>query len=84
MARYVLSELQLHMLSAKKFDNTKQISSACRLSSFWLGVFFAAIAAESATSALAEIRATVKNGLRTEVNGLRGGEGLLVWSVLGH
>ena len=60
------------------------MSSASRLSSFWLGVFFEAIAAESATSALAEIRVTVKNGLGTEVNSLRGGEGWLVWSGLGN
>ena len=38
-----------------------------------LGVLLAAIAVGSAPSALAEIRATDKNGLRTEVNGLRGG-----------
>ena len=60
MTLYVLSERQLHLLSPKKFDNTKQMSSASRLSSFWLGVFFAAITAESATSALAEIRSTVR------------------------
>ena len=49
------------------------MSSASRLNGFGLGLLLAAIAAGSAPSALAEIRATGKNGLRTEVNGLRGG-----------
>ena len=60
------------------------MSSAFRLNGFGLGLLLAAIAAGSAPSASAEIRATGKDGLRTEVNGLRGGEGWLVWSGLGH
>ena len=44
-----------------------------RFSGFGLGVLLAAIAVGSAPSSLAEIRATGKNGLKTEVNGLRGG-----------
>ena len=49
------------------------MSSAFSFNQFGLGLFLAAIAAGSTPSALAEIRATGKNGLRTEVNGLRGG-----------
>ena len=49
------------------------MSSASSFNGFGLGVLLAAIAAGSAPSALAEIRATGKNGLRTEVNGLRRG-----------
>ena len=51
------------------------MSSAFRFNGFGLGLLLAAIAAGSAPSGLAEIRATGNNGLRTEVNGLRGGEG---------
>ena len=49
------------------------MSSAFRFNGFGLGLLLAAIAAGSAPSALAEIRAAGTNGLRTEVNGLRGG-----------
>ena len=49
------------------------MSSAFSFNGFGLGLLLAAIAAGSAPSALAEIRATGKNGLRTEVNGLHGG-----------
>ena len=44
-----------------------------RFNAFGLGLLLAAMAAGGAPSALAEIRATGKNGLKTEVNGLRGG-----------
>ena len=44
-----------------------------RFNAFGLGLLLAAMAARGAPSALAEIRATGKNGLKTEVNGLRGG-----------
>ena len=44
-----------------------------RFSSFGLGLLLAAIAVGSAPWALADIRATGKNGLKTKVNGLRGG-----------
>ena len=44
-----------------------------RFSGFGLGMLLAAIAVGSAPSSLAEIRATGKHGLKTEVNGLRGG-----------
>ena len=59
------------------------MSSVSRLNGFGLGLLLAAIAAGSAPSALAEIRATGKNGLRTEVNGLRGGEGCFAqgWAI---
>jgi filamentous hemagglutinin family protein len=44
-----------------------------RFGGFGLGLVLVSMVAGSAPSALAEIRATDKNGLRTEVNGLRGG-----------
>ena len=49
------------------------MSSVSRLNGFGLGLLLAAMAVGSAPSALAEIRATGKNGLKTQVNGLRGG-----------
>ena len=49
------------------------MGAAPRLNGFGLGLLLAAMAVGSAPSALAEIRATGKNGLKTEVNGLRGG-----------
>ena len=54
-------------------DGSSSMSSALSFNGFGLGVLLAAIAAGCAPSALAEIRATGKNGLRTEINGLRGG-----------
>ena len=42
-----------------------------RFNAFGLGLILAAMAAGGAPSALAEIRATGKNGLKTEVNGLQ-------------
>ena len=49
------------------------MNSFSRFNSFGLGILLAAVAAGSTPSALAEIRATRKKGLRTEVNGLRDG-----------
>ena len=44
-----------------------------RFNGFGLGLFLAALAMGSGEGALAEIRASGKNGLSTEVNGQRGG-----------
>ena len=49
------------------------MGAGIRWSGFGLGLILASMVAGSAPSVLAEIRATDKNGLRTEVNGLRGG-----------
>ena len=44
-----------------------------RLNGFGLGLLLAALAVGSGEAAFAEIRSSGKNGLKTEVNGLRGG-----------
>ena len=44
-----------------------------RLNGFGLGLLLAAFAVGSGDPAFAEIRASGKNGLKTEVNGVRGG-----------
>ena len=48
------------------------MQSVLRLNGFRLGLLLAAIAAGSGEAAFGEIRASGKNGLRTEVNGVRG------------
>ena len=47
--------------------------SVLRLNGFRLGLLLAALAVGSGEDAFGEIRASDKNGLRTEVNGVRGG-----------
>ena len=49
------------------------MSPALRLRGFRLGLLLAALAAGTGEAAFGEIRASGKNGLRTEVNGVRGG-----------
>ena len=49
------------------------MSPALRLNGFRLGLLLAALAAGTGEAAFGEIRASGKNGLRTEVNGVRGG-----------
>ena len=49
------------------------MSPALRLNGFRLGLLLAAIAVGTGEAAFGEIRASGKNGLRTEVNGVRGG-----------
>ena len=49
------------------------MNSFSRFNAFSLGMLLAAVAAGSTPSALAEIRASGKDGLKTEVNGLRDG-----------
>ena len=47
--------------------------SVLRLNGYRLGLLLAALAVGSGEAAFGEIRASDKNGLRTEVNGVRGG-----------
>ena len=49
------------------------MNSLSRFNAFGLGMLMAVVAAGSTSSALAEIRAMGKKGLKTEVNGLRDG-----------
>ena len=59
--------------SLKTLSLVSCMGAGPRFNSFGLALLLAAIAVGSAPWALAEIRATEKNGLKTKVNGLRGG-----------